>query len=914
MNDEKLDQIKSMMFKIVNESLEDKVPVEKEFFVAIEKAKKGIEALIAAGIYPTITDDEYKDIKKYLQKEVSVQMEGFDAVIVDKNAHHKPWLMSSETRIDWFFWNRYVKYLEHDQHWNPQVIASLNKSSTQIVDLLGNPQCDQSFARRGLVLGDVQSGKTATYTAIAAKAADAGYDIIIVLAGMLEDLRCQTQDRLDKELAGRKSAAFLDFTKKGAQKNIPLGVNKYGRGKNIAQFTSTLKDFDSNILKSNSLDLRDIKTTVLLVVKKNKLILENLIGWLKPDNDNKINQSLLIIDDEADNASINTIDKDKDKKKELATAINKCIRTILVMFNQSSYLGITATPFANIFIDPDTDDEMLGDDLFPRDFIYALDVPNNYIGADAVFGEDGKYGSSMLMEVDTDDVDRFFPYKHKSEDCLTGLPKSLYDALNYFLLINAIRDSRGDARKHRTMLIHVSRLTAMHKKIRGLVDEWLFKVQCDLRNFANKKIEDADKVSSIQELHKIFELTNLENISGLSWGTLLHKYLRKAVDPIVVQVRNSDKENKDALDYLGASDGLRVIAIGGNSFSRGLTLEGLCVTYFYRHSQMYDTLMQMGRWFGYRPNYDDLCRIWTSKDIIYSYRYINKAINELKNEIRFMQRRNQAPKNFGLKVRQDPHALIITARNKMRTGQNFVQPVSLSRQFLDAPRLKKEKLDDNKKVMMKFISSLNNIGRREEQRKCQYFWRGVSKQYIADLLMSFETDPWQLAFQGRALSDYILNEMGNKPWDVAIPNGTGEEFKEIFMNKEYFPVRMMEHTIDVKDTQVLIGGTKVRVGSGGLAQIGLDQDAFERIKEENKNNKKALSDKEYLIEDRNPILFVYIVQIKEPEKYPDLPKVIFSLGLGFPDTGNMKSTAKYIINKVGYNEYYGYTEDEEVEE
>ena len=127
-----------------------------------------------------------------------------------------------------------------------------------------------------------------------------------------------------------------------------------------------------------------MNTTVVFVIKKNKSILNNLIRWLKSNNADTrgvISKSLLLSDDEADNASVNTNDPEKDP-----TAINKAIRELLKLFRQSSYLGITATPYANIFINPDNEDEMRGDDLFPRDFIYALSPPTNYIGAEDIFG------------------------------------------------------------------------------------------------------------------------------------------------------------------------------------------------------------------------------------------------------------------------------------------------------------------------------------------------------------------------------------------------------------------------------------------------------------------------------------------------------------------------------------------------
>ena len=214
---------------------------------------------------------------------------------------------------------------------------------------MGDPKSEDDFQRRGLVLGDVQSGKTATYTAICNKAADTGYRVIIVLAGMMENLRRQTQERLDAEFSGRKSEYFLDPTKKEIR-NEPVGVGRYGTSKRVASFTSVVKDFDINVLKSNDLSLLSVSDPVVFVVKKNKYILNNLIRWLRNNNtvlEQKIDLPMLLIDDEADNASVNTNPEDEDPTK-----INEAIRTLLALFRKASYLGITATPYANIFIDP----------------------------------------------------------------------------------------------------------------------------------------------------------------------------------------------------------------------------------------------------------------------------------------------------------------------------------------------------------------------------------------------------------------------------------------------------------------------------------------------------------------------------------------------------------------------------------
>ena len=296
--------------------------------------------------FAPVTDEEFTEIKRKLKANIVVQMDL--GVLIKDRQQHLPWLSARRTSLDFFFWNRYKKFLEEVKHWNPRVTGNLGRVSDEIVDYLGDPKSDVPFQRRGLVLGDVQSGKTANYTAISNKAADTGYRVIIILAGTMENLRQQTQERLDAEFSGRMSKYLLD--PKQEIENVPVGVGKYGQEKQIATFTSVMKDFDKNILRVLNLSLHSVNTTVLFVIKKNKSILNNLIKWLKSNNldaRGAINLPMLLIDDEADNASVNT-----KKEDENPTAINDAIRRLLKLFRQASYLGITATPYSNIFIKP----------------------------------------------------------------------------------------------------------------------------------------------------------------------------------------------------------------------------------------------------------------------------------------------------------------------------------------------------------------------------------------------------------------------------------------------------------------------------------------------------------------------------------------------------------------------------------
>ena len=908
-----IEQLENTISAYINTIYKEVPPTEDEF---VEKA-----ALLrsANSMLMPVTDQEFEDILTRLRQNLVIQMD-VGIYINDRTNGHQSWLPAKRAQFDFFFWNRYKRYLEEVKHWNPRVTTNLGKISDEILDLCGDPE-EAHFNIRGLVLGDVQSGKTANYTAICNKAADTGYRIIIILAGLQENLRKQTQERLDAECSGRKSEYYLDPRAEQGIKNQPVGVGRYvqqGIQKKIASFTSVTKDFDSGVLRSNDLGIENVNCPVILVIKKNKKILNNLIKWLSSNNTHnaagQIDLPLLLIDDEADNASVNTKDPDS-----APAAINDCIRRLLKLFSKTTYLGITATPFANIFINPDNDE-----DLFPADFIYALSAPTDYIGADRIFGDDGDF-YSMLETIDTYGLESCFPAKHKKDFTVTSLPDDLYEAANYFLLANAIRDVRGDNTEHRSMMVHISLYTQVQKQIAEMLSVWLEQVKSDLRNYSKLPVQKAEQVDSIRTLHEVWDKFNLQAVSGVSWEELLRTYLYPAVAPIDVRAVNM-KTGAASLDYFNhKNDGLRVIAVGGNSLSRGLTLEGLCVTYFHRNTKMYDTLMQMGRWFGYRPNYQDLVKVWMSDEAIDWYGQITRATAELKDEIIKMRNAHQTPMEFGLKVRQDPGSLIVTARNKMRTAGEITCPITVSGNLLETPRLKASLpiLKENEKVFKDFVDSLAENGDRlndPERTKGHYYWEHVPGDAVAQLLRDFETHPWHLSFNGRSLAEYIESRPWNKGWDVVLINsGEGTSYPGGLKCGD--EILMLQHTekrqIAVDGKMLSVNKTKVRVGSGGCTRIGLTSSEIEEAKRmfKEETGKNNVSDKAYLIKDRAPILMLHVLQADYGESdNPELPPFLFALGVGFPKDDYGTSVATYKVNLVELRNWIEIPDESDEEE
>ncbi len=909
-------QLESIISALISAKYKDVPPTESEFNEAADTLR------IANSSFLPVSDEEFKNIKKRLRETIVVTMDT-GICLQDINNGHKSWLPAKRADIDFYYWERYKKYLEEVKHWNPRVTANLGQVSDDILDQCGDPS-GEDFHIRGLVLGDVQSGKTANYTAISNKAADVGYDLVIILAGIPELLRQQTQKRLDLEFCGRQSNLYLD--PKSTVKYVPVGVGRYGNRKTIACFTSEANDFNVGVLKSNGLALDTVNSTILLVVKKNKTILNNLFVWLKHNNplnaNGQIAKSLFLIDDEADNASINTKDPEADP-----TAINNAIRLLLSLFSKTTYLAVTATPYANIFINPvKAGDLVIKDskgkiketianvpDLFPADFIYALDAPTNYIGAERIFSDDADK-QFMLEKIDTDEFLEKFPAKHKKELIVKELPEDMYEAAGYFLLANAVRDLRGDLTEHRSMMVHVSRFINVQNQIAEILNAWLDQIKSDLRNYSFLSENRAEEIESIHKLHLIWDKYCLSEISGISWGETLSKYLYRAVAPIDVRAVNG-KTGTASLDYDNhKEDGLRILAVGGNTLSRGLTLEGLMVTYFYRDTNMYDTLMQMGRWFGYRPNYDDLVKIWLSTDANDWYGQIQAATQDLRAQIYRMKASKLSPRDFGLRVRQDPGSLIVTARNKMRSATEIKCPISVSGHLLETPRLldSLEVLKQNAEVVERFIDRLSIEGNRIPENVFKthnnYFWENVSGDAISELLSNFKTHPWHMSYNGKALADYVARHPWEEGWDVVlIKNGTGKPYdKAIKCGDELLTIPNTERRqISVSNNILSVMGSKLRVGAGGCARIGLDSKQLDQAKTEfyshytGKQKKPNLPDSAYLIKNRPPILMIHIIDAEYESSYEGrYPDFLYGLGVGFPTDDSGTDVAVYQVNLI----------------
>lgn len=861
--------------------------------------------------FSNLSDVEVENVRAEIKSEFSIKLD--QGSLIQEKGHEK-WFLDKKPLLDMKYWERYKKYLLNDKGFSVKVVNTMDDILDKLTDLLGDPSRDVAYSRRGLIIGDVQSGKTANYLGLICKAVDVGYKVVVLMTGTIEKLRKQTQMRVDEGFVGADSDAMMKMLENGQV----IGVGNYDSFIRPMVLTSTADDFKQQNANNLGFDLRNINGPVIFVVKKNSSILKRLNKWLTTFNQNgqqKIRQSILVIDDEADNASVNT-NKDEDSP----TAINGQIRDLVSKFEKSSYVGFTATPFANIFIDPDSYDAMLEEDLFPKDYIYSLNAPSNYTGARNIFAEDGD-ASYMLVEIDDNfrnpqSIEFILPLKHKSSIQVRELPEDLKTAIESFVLANVMEDLAGLSNNHRSMLINVSRFTAVQEEVSGLVNEYLKDIQGACKLYCKLPSNKALQDTYMKRLKKTFE-TIYSNVH-FAWEEV-QTQLYNSCGSIIVQTIN--QRNGQNLNYDDYPNGLRLIAVGGMSLSRGLTLEGLVISYFYRNSRMYDTLMQMGRWFGYRGKYADFCRIWMSDDSIEWYRYISQATDELREEVKRFEDSGLTPKDFGLRVRSDLTALIVTARNKMRSTEEMECAISFSGVYIDTPEIYAD-LDKNRRnlesvnSLIKTCMEYGDEYTPKAEEGNQYIIRNVPVQVILEFLNEIEVSPKNEKFNTTAIRRFIREYRGEelKNWDIAFASGKSEREIVLYNSTKYHCVSR-SFSIENDGKILKMSGSKKHLAGGGDAAAALSKGKVREIKENSQKSNLAPNDY-FTGVDRNPLLTIFAVELNECRKSESaeqekkiqeqyLKDCVIGFGIGIPSLSDQETKyVKYVLNKIAKQQIF----------
>lgn len=815
---------------------------------------------------------------------------GAGVSLVDITAKHDDQWVRRRDDITWSYAGAYENFLLKEG-WPPRLVQSLSDVTTRILGHLQDPLSEgTTWNRRGLVIGHVQSGKTANYTGLIGRAADAGYKFIIVMAGIHNNLRKQTQERIDEAFIGRSSDPDDRRT---------IGVGLDPGYPHPATLTNVNEDFNKNTAAKSGWKINDFSKPIILVIKKNVTTLTALHKWLKELNaagDGRISDvPMLLIDDEADNASINTNKEDLDP-----TRTNAMIRRILGLFAKSCYVGYTATPFANIFINPDAYDDDVREELFPRDFIYCLDAPTTYFGAEKVFLNEE---TSQLIVRPIDDCEDLIPYTHKRDYPITELPPSLYRAVDGFIIARAIRNLRGQSNKHCSMMINVSRFVPVQRAVR------------DFLSLREKKIREAVRAnymmpesvsSSNAHMQALKEAFNAEYAdAGFTWEQV-KAALNDVFDHLHLYVINSKSD--EVLDYTKYEKegvGLTAIAIGGLSLSRGLTIEGLTVSYMYRNTKMYDTLMQMGRWFGYRPGFEDLCRVHLSRDSINWYSHIAQAAEELTQQVKRMRRDGLSPRQFGLYVMAHPDSLLITATNKMRTGEKVKFRQNFSGRMLESYIVSTDRnVNDANFALIEQAWREGFGGLTSEDTGKGVIFRDVSAERIEDFLITFQAHG-QFADRKADIIAYLHMLADQHPvCDVLLispRSGSSEPFR---LNGQSRVVG------DLQDNAWRLN--KDRVASRGDEKLGLsdEQKAGAEAAAGSGDNPVAASDTHYREVRNKPLLMIHSL---DPHGDPRVSGSVAAFGVSFPP-GHYETEIEVVANRVWLERMQGSPDDPDDEE
>jgi len=703
---------------------------------------------------PAIPIEHRDRIRETLELEENIIL--VPARMLVANAQRGEWLNQLD-RSSWYYWPKLREYLLGVKNRSEPVVRSLDETTDRILGQLAPPSTGQ-FDVRGLVVGYVQSGKTENYTALIAKAADVGYRLVIVLSGIDNGLRRQTQIRLKKELVG-----YAD--------NRPDAVRLPPSGKQWHQFTTEEFDGDFQPGFANDAALQGTQP-VLLVVKKNGAVLRRLHRYLDSAQD-KVKQSLpvLVVDDEADQASIDTRgsylaeDESLPDDYEEPSVINGLIRDLLNKFTKITYVAYTATPFANILIPHDTYDPTRKNDLYPRDFIVDLPKRPDYFGAEELFG---RFDPDTEEDVGGLDVIRHVPDQDMVDLKQGMLPASLQAAMVDFVLAGACRALRSGGNFPATMLIHGSHLIQPQLELEKLVSKRYAELKDEWRYQRKQGFRDHLKQRWDQEFRP--RLYPRESEPDISFE-MIEPYVGQFFESVYVRVINSSRPG-EILDYEREPD-LKAIAIGGNRLSRGLTLEGLLISYFVRSSATYDALMQMGRWFGFRGGYEDITRIYMTEELSGWFRDLALVEHELRQDIRVYEVENLTPLQIGTRILQHP-AMLVTSRLKQRYSQHITIEQSYSNRSMETIRFPLQRLDDLRILLSANMeatkSFLQKLGAPSWDSQ-GVIWTGITPEKVLNFLSTYRMDREVRNISLPLVCDYIERQNENEEltkWTVAV--------------------------------------------------------------------------------------------------------------------------------------------------
>ena len=617
-------------------------------------------------------------------------------------------------------------------------VDSVDEASSVVVAHTKRPD-QKSFKGRGLVVGYIQSGKTTNFTAVAAKAADLGYHLVIVLSGIHNSLRKQTQNRLASELTDLNSDKWLSLTTDESDFRKPTFNGEAALGEGNA--------------------------TGLMVIKKNPVVLRRVRDWLgtKVMREHLNSLRVLVIDDEADQASVGT------------ATINPLIREVLALMPRNTYIGYTATPFANVFIDP-TESE----DFYPRDFILNLPRPEGYFGPEMIFGRldsendaDDSTGYDMVRIVDEDELGALRPATKKDIPSFKpSVNGTLKKAVDWYFLATAARFARGQE-EHSSMLVHTHIVTDVHET---------FKEPLESYRDALVALVEAEDPETIDHLRLTWnEESSAVPAEDFQRASLPFDKVLEQLPSVIRRTRIvlDNYRSKDRLDYTGATEPQLVIAVGANTLSRGLTLEGLVSSIFVRTARAYDTLLQMGRWFGFRNGYEELPRIWMTEELRDQFRHLAQVEFEMRMDIDRYQEQDLTPTDVSVRILTHPSLAITAKMGAAKTTEITFTGHALTTRYFDVSdeTLLQSNLDAARKLADE-VESTGTLMPESEKLGLTRVFDDVPADVVLEFLNAYSVHDAQPNMDPKLLTQFIRDNVNVKDgylekWTVAFIAGEG---------------------------------------------------------------------------------------------------------------------------------------------
>jgi len=933
-------------FKVMFTRLLHHSPMGFDFDTIRDKAF----ALNEIELSPHLTDFEMNEVLGVLTQELLITFNPSGTVV--DHATFKAWI--ADRKASGLETPRSKAYTELllQRGWAMPVLGEIDRQSEEIVELMGDPNQPGTWSRRGLIMGAVQSGKTANYIGVLNKAMDFGYQVIIVIGGHTKELRKQTQMRLDTDLFGIDSEYIGDHIASPQLKSV--GIGEIDPSLRVHLMTTVRKDFDSQ-QKIAGVTWIGTGIPTVFVIKKNARIIDNVANYIKQQStSSKLDMPLVVIDDEADWGTPNT------GTETDPTKVNKAIRNLLDSSNKSTYLGITATPFANIFINDEAMDADESQDLFPSDYIRVLSSPSNYFGMSHYFDESLSTDSDSETSVentehlrfDVDDCIAILPIKHKSHHRVLELPNSLKQSVMTFMIASAIRNIRDQVTLPSSMLVNVSRFKYPQEQVASLMEAYLGELKGTVVSefsrtgvtFSSTYIEfmacwerDYDKPGYPNWDEVKAALVELES-----------KFRVELVNSSTSSARAKERRLMSG-DQRRAKDKQPTVYVGGDVLSRGLTLEGLVVSYFVREPRTMDTLMQMARWFGYRPGYSDLVRVWLPRDTANDFAWSAAVTVELQDLLLEMQSRELTPKNFGLRIRTHPEGFRIVAANRSRsTGQIYAGPIVWENRLLESFKLFRDakKMATNRAAVANFIEQIvqseqtGDIRKKETQGR-YVTWENVPLEQVRAFVGAFIAPNTSEFFSsavggGPSMVYESLSEAkGSDRWNVSLISGDDPNDYEVTRGIKIYP--SIRNTIDFDsaagEETLHFLNRKVSTASNLASTLGVSELAgivASRNSETESNSKAGVTQKEVLACLEHPSLMIYHItgtnqnQATAPARRLDITsdEPLVALAIAYPKLSPTEAidavsrAKKFTANSVYLRILYGdidETDDKEID-